>query len=241
MRDQFRPVDLARAVSVSAASVRMYEREGFLPPAERTASGHRRYRERHLYALRVSRSLMKGYGWEYARAVMRAVHAGNVEPVVALVDARHAELDRDRREVEAAVRSLRLVSERVPQGRGAFPGARGIRIGKAAHLVGVRPSAVRFWEREGLLHPHRDAESGYRLYDRADIDRLRLILVLRNAGYRPADIRQVLNELGGGNPTAALVRAQRRADELAQVSLACMEATAALWGYLAEHGVTDTG
>jgi hypothetical protein len=59
-----------------------------------------------------------------------------------------------------------------------------------------------------------------------------MVIVLRNAGYRFDDIRQVLDELGGGNPVAALERAQRRADELEQVSLACMEATAALWGYL---------
>jgi DNA-binding transcriptional MerR regulator len=238
MRERFRPIDLAREGGVSAASVRSYERDGFLPPAERTASGHRRYGARHLDALRVSRALMRGYGWQYARHVMHAVHRDDSGSVVSLVDARHAALDRDRREVEAAVRSLRLLSERAPPARESFAGARAVRVGEAARLVGVRPSAMRFWEREGLVRPRRDAASGYRLYDRADVDRLHLIVVLRDAGYRPGDIRQVLDELGSGNPAAALARAQRRAEELARLSLACMEATAALWGYLSAYVVT---
>lgn len=237
--DYYRPVELARAVGVSAASVRMYEHEGFLPPTERSASGHRRYRARHLHALKVSRALMHGYGWQYARRVMQAVHGDDSGDVVSLVDARHAALDRNRREVEAAVSSLRLLSERAPVARKSSVGTQKVRVGEAARLAGVRPSAVRFWEREGLLHPRRDPQNGYRLYDREDVERLRIVVVLRDAGYRSDDIRQVLDELRGGNPAAALLRAQRRADELERMSLACMEATAALWGYLARYALPD--
>lgn len=239
MRDHFRPVELARTVGVSAASVRMYEREGFLPPAERTASGHRRYRARHLHALRVSRTLMRGYGWAYARTVMEAVHRNEPGEVVVLVDARHAALDRERHEVDAAIRSLHLLSEELARPTAAAGPTRPLRVGAAARLAGVRPSAVRFWEGSGLLCPRRDPSSGFRLYDRADVDRLRIVIVLRNAGYGVDEIRQVLDELGGGNPSAALAKAQRRADELSRLSLARMEATAALWGYLAEYVVTD--
>lgn len=242
MRERYRAIDLARDVAISAASVRLYEREGFLPPVERSASGHRLYRERHLHALRVSRALMKGYGWEYARKVMRAVHQGDMLAVMALVDAKHAGIDRGRSEVEAATRALRLLSERLakPPGPGELAGHPSfVRVGEAARLVGVRPSAVRFWEQEGLLRPRRDARSGYRLYNENDIRQLRIIIVLRDAGYRFGDMRQVLDELGGGNPAAALVRARRRADEIEQMSLACMEATAALWSYLDRYAIAD--
>jgi DNA-binding transcriptional MerR regulator len=242
MRERYRAIDLARDVAISAASVRLYEREGFLPPVERSASGHRLYRERHLHALRVSRALMKGYGWEYARKVMRAVHQGDMLAVMALVDAKHAGIDRGRSEVEAATRALRLLSERLakPPGPGELAGHPSfVRVGEAARLVGVRPSSVRFWEQEGLLHPRRDPGSKYRLYDQDHIRQLRIIIVLRNAGYRFDDIRQVLDDLGDGNPTAAFFRAQRRAAELERVSLACMEATATLWGYLAQYVIPD--
>jgi len=185
---------------------------------------------------------MKGYGWQYARNVMQAVHQDDLAATMALVDAKHAEIDRGRSEVEAAVRGLRLLSGGLanPAELGKTPGQpRSLRVGGAARLVGVRSSSVRFWEQEGLLHPSRDPRSGYRLYDRDDVARLRMVIVLRNAGYRFDDIRQVLDELGGGNPVAALERAQRRADELEQVSLACMEATAALWGYLSRYVIPE--
>ncbi|MDQ3541165.1 MAG: MerR family transcriptional regulator, partial [Chloroflexota bacterium] len=161
---------------------------------------------------------------------------------MALVDAKHAGIDRGRHEVEEAVRALRLLSEGLatisPPGESQTQSG-SVRVGEAARLAGVRPSSVRFWEREGLLHPRRDPRSGYRLYDRDDVGRLRIIIVLRDAGYRFDDIRQVLDELGGGNSAAALLKAQRRSDELEQMSLACMEATAALWGYLARYIIPD--
>ncbi len=235
MRDRYRAIDLARDVAISAASVRLYEREGFLPPVDRSPSGHRLYRTRHLDALRVSRTLMAGYGWAHARKVMRAVHQGDLTATMDLVDAKHAGIDRDRREVAAAIQDLRLLSDgsvSASRSGASLDRSRSLRVGEVARLVGVRPSSVRFWEGEGLLHPRRDERSGYRVYDRDDIGRLRMVIVLRDAGYRFDDIRHVLDELAGGNPAAALDRAQRRANELVSMSLTCTEATAALWGYL---------
>lgn len=139
MRDRYRPIDLARDAAISSASVRLYEREGFLPPVERSASGHRLYRARHLHALRTSRSLMKGYGWVHARNVMRAIHRGDIPATMALVDAKHAGIDRGRHEVEEAVRALRLLSEGLAtlSPLGDSPGKPGcVRVGEARDSPG---------------------------------------------------------------------------------------------------------
>ncbi|WPR53734.1 MerR family DNA-binding transcriptional regulator [Streptomyces sp. S399] len=48
---RLRPVDLARAHGLSTQAVRNYEAAGVLPAAERTSSGHRRYRESEVRAL----------------------------------------------------------------------------------------------------------------------------------------------------------------------------------------------
>src|SRR5688572_31749675 len=58
-----RPVELGRAIGLSAQQVRRYERWGYLPPAERTTSGHRRYGPRHLHAILAVRAMQAGYGW----------------------------------------------------------------------------------------------------------------------------------------------------------------------------------
>ncbi len=67
----FRPIDLAHAVGISPQTVRTYERFGFLPPAERTPTGQRRYGPRHAQALQTARTMIAGYGWQSALEIMR--------------------------------------------------------------------------------------------------------------------------------------------------------------------------
>lgn len=72
------------------------------------------------------------------------------------------------------------------------------RIGEAARRVGVSPSALRLWEREGLVRPKR-TDRRYRVYDDADLVRLRRIRRLREVDrLNAAGIRRVLR--GGATP-----------------------------------------
>lgn len=43
--------DLVERYGVSAEALRVWERQGLIPPARRTPGGHRRYAEEHLAAL----------------------------------------------------------------------------------------------------------------------------------------------------------------------------------------------
>jgi DNA-binding transcriptional MerR regulator/methylmalonyl-CoA mutase cobalamin-binding subunit len=57
-------------------------------------------------------------------------------------------------------------------------------IGTAARLAGIPPETVRIWERRyGLLDPGR-TEGGHRLYSEADVELLRAVKVLLDAGMR---------------------------------------------------------
>jgi DNA-binding transcriptional MerR regulator/quercetin dioxygenase-like cupin family protein len=68
------------------------------------------------------------------------------------------------------------------------------RIGEAARLVGVSPSALRLWERQGLVRPKRSGRR-YRLYSAADLDRLRRIQAMRTLERVNAPgIRRILDE-----------------------------------------------
>lgn len=237
METQFRPIELARAVGISAATVRMYEREGILPEADRNPSGHRRYRLRHLRALETARALMQGYGWEYAKRVMLAVHAGQMEELHTLVDARHAAIDRDRRQLAQTMQAFEVLTgkeERDRQFRLVEGMKQPVRVGAAARDAGVPVSTVHFWEEQHLLRPQRDKESNYRLYSASDVRQLKVIVMLRDAGYRFDDIRPVLRDLAQGNPDAAIAAMQKRQREMQRASMQCMAATAALWRYLSE-------
>lgn len=46
-------------------------------------------------------------------------------------------------------------------------------IAEAASLLGVSISTLRNWDRQGKLSPRRHPINGYRMYDRAEIERLK--------------------------------------------------------------------
>jgi DNA-binding transcriptional MerR regulator len=147
MSDQPRTIDLARAAGISTQMVRNYERAGFLPAAERSPAGYRRYTARHLHALRAARAMIAGHGWQPARQILHAVHHGDLPAALALVDACHAALHQRRREIEATLGALRSVAAALPEPVAARVLLRpGMTIGAAARHVGVRVSALRFWE-----------------------------------------------------------------------------------------------
>ena len=64
-------------------------------------------------------------------------------------------------------------------------------ISVAAELAGVHPQTLRIYERKGLVEPSRTA-GGSRRYSDADIDLLRRIQDLTNAGLNLAGVERVL-------------------------------------------------
>lgn len=77
---------------------------------------------------------------------------------------------------------------------GREPAGRQHRIGEAARLVGVSPSALRLWERQGLVRPMRTTRR-YRLYSASDVERLRRIRAMRRLEHVNAPgIRRILDE-----------------------------------------------
>ncbi len=67
-------------------------------------------------------------------------------------------------------------------------------ISQAARLTGFTPSALRFYEKEGLVDPDRSA-SGYRLYDDRTIRTLRLIKRAKALGIPLTEISTLVEML----------------------------------------------
>jgi DNA-binding transcriptional MerR regulator len=233
----FRPVDLARAVGVSTQMVRKYEYYGFFPPVERSETGYRRYRLLHLHALQTARLLATNYGWESALRLMQHIHKRETAEVLITLDAYHADIHHRRQAVEATLEALRAVIEKEHQQTEAkqhYYQQKKLHVREAAHLVGVRASAIRFWEEQGLLHPQRERVSKYRLYDKEQIVRLRIIVLLREVGYDFEAIHAVLTEVALGQMQQAVKAAERRRQVLLQESERCCATTSAVWSYLQE-------
>jgi MerR family transcriptional regulator/heat shock protein HspR len=64
-------------------------------------------------------------------------------------------------------------------------------ISVAAELAGVHPQTLRVYERKGLLDPSR-TQGGSRRFSEHDLDRLRHIQSLTNAGLNLEGVRRVM-------------------------------------------------
>jgi DNA-binding transcriptional MerR regulator len=93
-------------------------------------------------------------------------------------------------------------------------------VSALAGRVGLSADTVRYYERMGLLPEPARSAAGYRLYDEAAVERLRLIGGARRAGLRLRDIGELLDVVDqGGCPcghTDDLLR-QRLAEIRAEI------------------------
>src|SRR5689334_490438 len=222
-----RITDLARSAGLSVQQIRNYVREGVLPPAERAANGYRIFTDRHRDALATARILIDGHGWPTMVEILRAVHHdGDPAAALAHVDRSHAELDRERTHVRSMLHAL---DGELPE---RFRVDRPLHIADAAAAAGARPSALRLWERRGLLTPGRERVTGYRTYDHTQLTRARLIVLLRRAGYPVAAVSEVIAAMVAGDPARTRTALASRLRELGETSVRRAGATAALVAYL---------
>lgn len=85
-------------------------------------------------------------------------------------------------------------------------------IGELAKRVGLRTSALRYYEAQGLLVPAGRSESGYRLYEPEAEETLRFIQRAQRIGFSLDDIQVLLRGLaeGGVSDETVLAAAEER-------------------------------
>lgn len=66
-------------------------------------------------------------------------------------------------------------------------------IGEAARAAGVSARMLRHYEATGLLPRAKRSHAGYRVYDAADVRRLRFIRRSREAGFSTGQIKTLLS------------------------------------------------
>jgi MerR family redox-sensitive transcriptional activator SoxR len=88
-------------------------------------------------------------------------------------------------------------------------------IGEVARRAGVRTSAIRYWEDEGVLPPPRRV-GGQRRYDEAVLARLAVVRLAQEVGFSVADVRALVEgfEAEGVAPARWRELAQRKLVEI---------------------------
>jgi DNA-binding transcriptional MerR regulator len=194
-----RTSDIARVVGVHPNTVRLYETWGFLPPVLRSPSGYRLFNEDHLDQMRLARAAL-AEPWPgrkirgAAVALVRQAASGDLPGALERANSYLALVQIERAQAEAAAQFL----ERWAQGAVPDVATRPLRVSEAAKLLAVTTDTLRGWERNGLVKVARDSVNGYRLYGAAEVGRLRVVRLLRQAGYSTMAILRMFLRLDQG-------------------------------------------
>jgi DNA-binding transcriptional MerR regulator len=91
-------------------------------------------------------------------------------------------------------------------GRDEEEGNESLKIGQLARRASVSVDAIRFYERRGILPRAERRPSGYRVYHRADVDRVRLTKALQKLGFTLDEVIRALAAFDTGSATCASER-----------------------------------
>jgi DNA-binding transcriptional MerR regulator len=217
-----------RLVGYSAQQVRDLERLGVIPHAQRAANGYRGYDDRHVTALRAYRAVAAAIGPVAARRLPPVVVTGTLDDAAEAIDDLHAAIARDRSAVRQALRGLEAV---LADPTDDSDERDVMTIGELAEALGVRPSALRHWEDQGLVHPARAGAS--RRYGARAIAEARVVAVLRAGGYGIPQISRVLGQWHTHGLTAdATALLHARLSDLTRRSIRLLEGAAQLHALL---------
>lgn len=197
-----RTSDLARDVGIHPNTVRRYVDRGLLPPVEYSASGYRRFTQRHLDCLRLACQVYckqypgKGLFQSGVRVIQAAIN-DDLDNALKLAHGHLALVQSERAQADVAADLL----ERWASGTLIDTPIEPLQIGQVARMLGVSIDIVRNWDRNGLIEVPRDLTNGYRRYGAREISRLRVIRMLSRAGYSISAILRMLVQLDQGETT----------------------------------------
>jgi DNA-binding transcriptional MerR regulator len=180
-------------------TVRLYEKIGYLQPAIRSENGYRLFTAEHADQMVLAR---RGLDGDFAGVPLRDAAKTMIMTAAGgdlggALDLANLNLDLSTAELEQARITVSQVEQWVNQDIPEQP-VKPLNTTSAARLLDVTVDSLRTWERNDLIRVPRSPDNGYRLYGPPEILRLRIIRMLRTAGYSLMAIYRMLKKLDSG-------------------------------------------
>ncbi|MFF2484528.1 TioE family transcriptional regulator [Paenibacillus sp. NPDC058071] len=185
----YKPIEIAKKLHISTSALRHYESWGVVPAPERAYNGYRLYTSVHLAYFRCLRAMFPGFGIAFACKVLVHIQHGRIDDAFWLVNKEQADLQHEKTVASETLKLLQDPELPVVPNKRLKPR---MSIGEAAKLTDVLPSAIRHWEKEGLLAPERDPDNGYRFFTPMHIRQILLIRTLRRTVYYLDNMKEIV-------------------------------------------------
>ena len=197
--------EAAQIIGVHPNTVRLYEVWGLIPQAERRPNGYRIFTEFHIAQLRLARAafrvevLQNGLRKKAVETVKLSAK-GAFDQALASAGEYRNRIRKEKRNAEEAVGIARQYLSAK-----AAEHTRLMTRREVSDSLEISMDTLRNWERNGLLQIKRE-QNGYRAYTEGDLQRLKIIRVLRLTNYSLEAILRMLHALEQ-NPHANLEQA----------------------------------
>lgn len=195
----YKTAQIAAMVGVHPNTVRFYEEMGLLSEIPRTKSGYRVFNDRHLAQLRLVRTAFRveiisdGLRQEAIDIVKMAARDNLIEAFQsAVMYLEHLREEKNRAEDAIRITHAIIENKEIKSNEYIYNGRR-----EVAKVLGISSEVLRNWERNGLIQVPRHS-NGHTKYSNNEINRLKIIKILRNAHYSMMSILRMLNHLDQG-------------------------------------------
>lgn len=186
--------EVAKIIGVHPNTVRMYEKWGVIPLAERKPNGYRIFTDFHIEQLRLARIafqievLQNGLRKKVVETIKLSAKK-DFDKALMFAEEYRSQIQREKRNAEESIGIAKQILSGKSVGDTLF-----LKRKEVSVYLDISMDTLRNWERNGLLQVKRK-QNGYRAYTNDDIERLKMIRTLRLANYSLEAILRMLHAL----------------------------------------------
>ena len=211
--NNYRTIDLARIAGIHPNTVRLYEKVGFIATVPRAKNGYRVYDERHVFQIKVCRCIFD-YGWvgkkirDVSLRIIEACANWNLDEAYKITTEYLNLIENEYKIAKETANILKRWSE-----KGQTTSIdKTYNRNQSAELIGVTAETLRNWERNELINVPRIGVNNTRVYGTNEIERLRIIYMLRQSKYSISAIFKSLKQYNRGN-SSGIIKALNEPDQ----------------------------
>lgn len=191
----YKTYEVAKIIGVHPNTVRLYEDVEFIEKPQRLDNGYRVFTQIHIDQMKIARIALKGELLQNglrkkAVSIVKLTAKRNFDKAILETN---KYIDMLKYEASNAREAIRIVEEIIKYFDSYDKNIIFTRK-QVANLLNITMDTLRNWELNGLITVKR-AKNGYRIYDRQDIEKLKIIRTLRCANYSLSAILRLLNNI----------------------------------------------